>query len=765
MSGQERGKAAGDRVPADGRDPNRAGAGAPPPPSAINTDSRAGADTPVDARRPASRNPSSCDSRREKHGALGPVSPGRCAASLSLLFTLALVLSLGAGRRHPPPDLETPAAGVVLFDRHGAPLRIALDRDGQDNRPVALEAVSPWAQAAIVAVEDRRFHRHCGVDPIAVLRAGLQNLYAGRRISGASTVSTQVIRLAEPRPRTWRTKLIEAARALWLERRHDKSDILAAYLNRAPFGGNLVGIESAARWYFDKSAADLALGEAALLAGLPQSPARLRPDRHPANARRRMLHVLDRMRREGLVTPGQHAMAVRLPMDIRTGSRPFRAPHFADYVLANTARAGALVTTLDGDLQQGVEQIANRHAAALGSRRADRLAVVVMQVSDGAILAMTGSRDYFDDAAAGMVNGALARRSPGSALKPFIYALAIDQGAMTPETRLDDRPAGYRDIVPANFDGQFRGAVTLRDALVLSLNIPALNTVAQLGAQSVIDTLRGFGLGTIDRPAAHYGAGIAIGGAEVRLLDLVAAYACLARGGRYLPPRVMRDEPLSPARRVLSAEAAYIVSDILGGTERSHDLFGHIADAALPRAAWKTGTSSAYRDAWTIAWTPRHVIGVWVGNTDGRPTDRLTGAGAAAPIAGEILRRLDPSGAGDWFAPPAGIREVLLADGARDLHIAGVTDIRRRQTPPPPIRITQPADGAIYRLSAGLPGRPRLALQAESPAAQHYWFADGRPIGVVPSGEILHWPLQPGAWRITCADPDGNQASVRVVVE
>jgi penicillin-binding protein 1C len=676
--------------------------------------------------------------------------------STSALFAIYLIK---------PTDITTHDQGTILLDRNSIPIRIVLDRAEQDYRPVELKDISPWAQAAIVSVEDQRFHRHPGIDPLAILRASGQNLLARRRISGASTLSTQVIRLREPRPRNWRTKWIEAIKALRLERAQDKAAILEAHLNLAPFGGNLTGIEAAARWYFDKAAADLNLAEAAMLAGLPQSPSRLRPDRNPEDARKRMQHVLERMQKDGLILEEQFQSAIRAPLDLHAGSRPFVAPHFADLVLQQTTRKGTLQTTLDISLQHAIESIAAQHEKGLRERNANRIAIVVMQVSDGAILSLTGSFNYFDTGNSGMVNAALARRSPGSALKPLIYALAIDQGSMTPATMLDDRPAGYRDINPANFDGQFRGNVTLRDALIQSLNIPAMKTVEHLGTQRVIDHLRTFGLGTLTGSAERYGTGIAIGGAEVRLLDLVAAYATLARGGVYLPPRFLCSAPQAPPRRVLSTEAAYIITDMLGGQERSHDLFGHIADARLPRAAWKTGTSSAYRDAWTLAWTPGYVIGVWIGNTDGSPTKQCTGANAAAPVAADILRHLHPVAQQAWFDQPQGIRTVSQPDGSRDLQIAGVTTTADRRKTPDAIRITTPADGTRLSIPHTAPTPPSIPLQAESGHPLLFWFANGIPLGQTAPQEPLYWPLRAGTHNITCTTPCGQQSSITLIVD
>lgn len=672
-----------------------------------------------------------------------------------------------------PAVLNDYGAGTVLLDRYGTPLRVRLGAQDQDCRPVDIGTVSPWAKAALIAAEDKRFETHIGVDPLALARALLQNLVYARRISGASTLSTQVIRLAEPRPRTFKTKLIEAVKAIRMERSLTKAEILEQHINRAPFGSNLTGLEAAARQYFDKSAGDLTLAEAALLMGLPQSPARLRPDRHPEAARTRMNYVLERMEHGGTITPEQRVCAQRQPLHSGRGNRPFQAPHFSDFVLQRYQRPGRLNTTIDLPLQTTVERIMTDRTEALHARQIHGAAVVVLEVATGAVRAMLGSPDYSDRLYAGMVNGAAAPRSPGSALKPFIYAMALDQGLITPGTMLDDCPTVYRDVRPDNFDGTFRGRVSARNALILSLNIPALTLTEQTGLQTVVDHLRDLGLSTLTRPAEEYGLGIALGGGETRLLDLVNAYACLARGGRYLPYRVVEEPSSAPPvpRVIFSAETAYMIADMLGGRERSMDIFGHIADAALPRIAWKTGTSSGYRDAWTVAWNPDYVVGVWLGNADGSPAPEMTGANTAAPIAGDIFRALCGAETDRWFEKPAGLKERFLVDGSSEWYIPGISrplpEARALAEVSPALRITAPADGTVYRFSDSSLADQSVALQANAIHAGKllHWFANGLHIGTTTAAQPLYWPLQKGNWTLTCGDSDGNRASISLCVE
>ncbi len=659
-------------------------------------------------------------------------------------------------------------SSTVLTDCHGRQLRVRLGAGDVDCRPVEHDAVSDWAGKALIAAEDKRFMSHGGVDPAAIFRAVCQNLFYGRRISGASTLSTQVIRLSEPRPRNLQTKVIEAVKSMQMEKALAKEDILEQHMNRAPFGSNLTGVESASRLYFGKSARDLSLVEAALLMGLPQSPSRLRPDRHPDAARKRMQYVLGRMERCGYITEEERKDAERQPVAVRMGRRPFDAPHFSDYVLRKTGRKGIVSTSLDSGLQSAAEQIVASHSEQLSGRGVYGAAVVVLEVKSGAVRAMIGSPDYFDREHAGAVNGSLASRSPGSALKPFIYAMALEQGMITPGMKIDDSPMHFRDGTPVNFDGKYLGPVPVRDALVLSLNIPALKVTEQLGQIRVVDTLRELGMATLNRSAGDYGLGIALGSGEVRLLDLVNAYACLARQGIYRPFRLTEDEHASDAdQRIFSPETAYMIADMLGGSERNMDIFGHMADVELPRFAWKTGTSSGFRDAWTIAWNPEYVVGVWLGNPDGSGSPALVGAESAAPVAGDIFRAIYPQSCQAWYEKPAGIREKLLSDGTRDLFVPGISQPVEIAEKSQPLKIISPVDGSVFRIQTDSPVRQEIELKAVGVKEGEvlHWFANGMHIGTSDTKTALHWPLKAGSWTISCSGASGRAAKAEIGVD
>lgn len=748
---------------------------------------------------------------------------GRRAAAALAAAALLAVAWLAALRWVPFPDaaLRDVPSSVLLTDREGAPIRLRLAPGGLDARPGYVPDRDDWIARAIVAAEDKRFWTHGGLDFLSILRAAVQDAVHLRRVSGASTLSTQVIRMAVPRPRTLPTKVFEAFQAFQLERRMSKEEILRQYLDRAPFGGNIVGAEAAARRYFGKGARDLSLGEAALLAGLPQSPSRLRPDRHPAAALRRRAYVLDRMEACGMITAAERAVAGASPVGLSPGAYPFRAPHFCDAVgVPVRPRPGdcRVRTTLDPVLQGWAEDALARRCAATGVPGG---AVVVLETATGAVRAMVGSPDWAAPRS-GQVNGALAPRAAGSTLKPFAYALAFDRGRLAPASLLPDRPVHFRDLVPLNFSRDFRGTVRAREALVQSLNLPALEVERRAGQPAFHALLRRLGLSTVGPDAGRYGLGLVLGNAEVRLLDLANAYACLARGGRWLPPRTLEDAPApdpAAAPVLFSPEAAWLVSDMLSGDERAMDATGHAADVPLPRFAWKTGTSAGFRDAWTVAWNPEYVIGVWMGRPDGAPSDALVGRLAATPLAWDLVRRLYPRHRdAPWHVRPAGLvprtacadsgcvatpacprtipdwsiehvtrREMCplvhgpegpdAADGPASASPAAAADrlppsaVSTAAGPSEPVRILSPADGSTYRLLPGVDGvRQRLALSAAADSLPGdtvlHWFVDHRPVGTSRPGETCFWPLSRGRHRITCAAPGHLRApSVNISVE
>ena len=586
------------------------------------------------------------------------------AAPIVVLFCFQALSWLFPYRAYKLRELRARRESTQVLDREGNLLRSFLGRDDSRLFWVGLEEINPLAAKALIAVEDERYEVHPGVDPIAVARAGWSNLRHGRIVSGASTLTMQTVRMVEPHPRTYAWKAVEAFRALQLERLRTKRQLLEIYLNIAPFGGNLVGIEAGALAYFGKHARDLTLAESALLVGLVQSPSRLRPDRHPERARKRRDHVLKRMRLCGYITEAEQAFALRQPVVAHRGPFPFAAPHFARMVYAR--RHGSLArSTLDARAQGIAETALREQVAALRGDGVTNGAVVIIENDTAAVRALVGSRDFWSREDCGQINGALVRRSPGSALKPFVYALAFERGVLCPSEVLGDVPRSFSGYMPVNYDREWRGPVSARAALRDSLNMPAVAVLQRVGVGRLHGFLQECGLTTVTRAPESYGLSLALGSAEVRLVELTNAYAALARMGVYRPYRMLETEEAVAGERVLSKEAAWLVADCL--TEMRPLVEAGIvkSERHALRLAWKTGTSHGHRDAWCFAYTRDYTVGVWLGNFSGRPSGMLVGIKVAAPVAVGIMRQLHVSRAAVWPAQPCGVckRRVCAVSG------------------------------------------------------------------------------------------------------
>ena len=700
----------------------------------------------------------------------------RIVAALAAVFLVASWIFIGWSDE----GADEYPGGVILRDSSGRILRVTLGAGDVDCRPFYVASPDDWIVKALVAAEDSSFWSHHGVRPMSVLRATWQNVSCRRRISGASTITMQAVRLLRPHPKNLWWKWKEAVKAAKMERAKPKRWIISQYLNRAPFGSNFVGIEAASQGWFGKGAKDLGLGEAAMLAGMVQAPTRFRPDRwgspeRRAQAFRRRDYVLERMRALGYITDEQLEGARSVEPEVRRAPRPFLAPHFCDWYISEHGlrggRGGVDVTTaLDADIQLLCEHAVSEAAEKGGFSSA----VVVMKPATGEIVAMAVSGDYFDGKD-GQVNTAVSPRPAGSTLKPFLVALAMERGLATPDRRLVDSPISFKGYRPANFDGRYRGLVTVRDALVLSLNVPFVRLLDEVGVESFAEELRALGFGRVPEDPASCGLGMAIGNVEVSLLELVRAYGVLARGG---------DGRFAPA-------CAYLVSDMLSGNERSHAAFGHIADVAVPRFAWKTGTSSAYRDAWTVAWNPEFVVGVWCGHKTGGFGDKsVVGAKAAAPVAWSIVRQLYPGGTGPWFDEPDGVAKCVVCKktglpaspdcpeteegrAVKGRSSPRLCNIHRRgpdgkliEEGGPALSLVKPEDGAQFHLVAGsLEQRIVCQVGEVPPDTRLWWFVDAAPVGETVGRGAFAAEMSPGKHVITCATESGDAVSATVTVE
>ncbi|MCU0656878.1 MAG: penicillin-binding protein 1C [Polyangiaceae bacterium] len=571
-------------------------------------------------------------------------------APWGLLALLALFTPLPPQLRHREHDGST-----RILDRNGRLLRHARASDGTWMQRASLDQVGPFVPAALLAAEDQRFHRHPGIDPLAMARAAGQLLAHRRIVSGASTLTQQLARTLVPRPRTFSGKIREMALALRIEASLDKRTILEEYLTRISFGPALRGVEAAARAFFDKPARELSLAEAALLAGMPQSPTYHDPRRDPERARRRRDRVLLRMRDAGLASPEQIEQALREPISLTRWRTPLLAPHFLEAILTGPLSQGPaseITSTLDPALQRTAEEASRRLVDQLAPQHVTAASVIVLDNQNGDILAYVGSPSYSSTRNLGANDGVLARRQPGSSLKPFVYQLALERLSWTPATLLPDVeisfPARQGVFLPRNYDGKFHGPVRLREALASSLNIPAVWTASRLGPEPILERLLALGFRSLDRTAEHYGVAIALGDGEVTLLELAQAYATLARGGRPVQPRSIRkfytndgqekEVPVKEGAPLLDGPRTAQITDILADPKARMGAFGTgtVLDFPFPVAA-KTGTSKGFRDNITAGYTREVTVAVWVGNFDGRPMQAVSGITGAGPLFHEIM--------------------------------------------------------------------------------------------------------------------------------
>lgn len=563
----------------------------------------------------------------------------RAVRTLVVAVTVIFFIATGAAAiwiasLPPLPFDQARQVSTTVVDRHGKLLRAFAMADGRWRLAGHVKDVDPGYVSLLLNYEDKRFRSHIGVDPLAMGRAAFQLVTRGHIVSGGSTITMQVARLMEPRQeRSVKAKLRQMVRAIELERKLSKDQILDLYLTLAPFGGNLEGVRAASFAYFGKEPKRLSLAESALLVALPQSPETRRLDRHPDVARAARDRVLARMVEEGHVSPDDAAQAKSVPVPRLRRPMPLLAPHSTDQSRGIMGDASSIQLTLDSGIQKALESLARDRAIALGPDVS--VGILAVDNESGDVLAHVGSSDYFDTRRAGQVDMTRAVRSPGSTLKPFIYGLAVEDGFVHPESLIEDRPVRYGNYAPENFDTTFQGTVTVRKALQMSLNVPAVALLDRIGASRLTARIKQAGANLILPKDETPGLAMGLGGVGITLNDLVRLYSGLPRLGVTMPLReiVQTEDAAEPeTRRLLDPSAAWLIGNVLMGTPPPDN-------APHNRLAFKTGTSYGYRDAWSVGFDGRMTIGVWVGRPDGAPVPGLTGRTAAAPILFDAFAR------------------------------------------------------------------------------------------------------------------------------
>ena len=739
---------------------------------------------------------------------------------IKIAVILVVLLSSVRGAAYLVPvhveDLAQVDQAVEFRDRNFRLLGTLLSRDQEHTAVVALEQVSPHFRHAILAAEDQRFYQHDAVDLRAVVRASWQAIQSRRIVSGASTITMQLARMVNPVPRTFQGKAQQVWQAWRIAAGMHKNDILTAYVNRLPMGGNIYGVEAAARVYFGVSAADLTLAQASLLAALPNAPTALNPYTHWEDLKQRQRYVLDRMVANGYLTLTQanRTYAQNVTLHPPEQSLP-QAPHFLFWLADNLPPdAPAQVhTSLDLNLQRFVEAQVQQAVQGLAQHQVRHAAALVVDNATGEVLAYVGSPSYFLPNQAGHNDGVQALRQPGSTLKPFLYQLALEQGVIRPNTILADVPTHYpipgaQLYSPTDFSDTFQGPVRVRAALGNSLNIPAVRVLETVGVANFLERLQQLGFQHLNQTPDYYGLGIALGSGEVTLWELAQAYLTLAHQGEpstILSPIKVNSMPhtttahpsphhssitpplhSSTPSRLHPAPIWSLITHMLADPHARATAFGVDSVLNLPfPAAVKTGTSSDFRDTWTVGFTTDYTVATWVGNFDGAPMREVSGVTGAAPLWHRIMVHLHEQNEPGRFAPPRGMvkRPICALTGAKPTPTCGAvvqeyffpedrlayeqtdteTTMVANQTPEyaatkaSGLHIVSPEAGSRFRLypAANPENEQRLkfAIAPSTLASPIEWQLNGQTLEAT-GKDSLFWPMRPGQWTLQVQSGD-----------
>ncbi|MDO9416765.1 penicillin-binding protein 1C [Pararhizobium sp.] len=683
--------------------------------------------------------------------------------SAGILLAGAAVFGFeAADKAFPPPLDQATIVSSEVLDADGQLLRAFASTEGRWRLKTTAADVDPQFVRMLIAYEDQRFWEHNGIDPLALGRAALQFVSNGRIVSGASTLSMQVARLIEPREsRSFAAKARQLFRAIQIERRLNKAEILDLYLTHAPYGGNLEGVRAASLAYFGKEPRRLTVAQAALLVALPQLPEKRRPDRHLAAAKAARERVLARMAVAAVIGEGEAGRAGLEDIPAKRLQLPAYAAHLAEAALRKEPSVRQHHTTLRRDIQSGLETVAREAAAKLGPKVS--IAMVMADARTGEIVGEVGSADYFDASRSGWIDMTRVTRSPGSTLKPFIYGLAFEEGIVSQETIIEDRPADFFGYRPRNFDMSYQGDVSIRQALQLSLNVPAIRLLDAVGPTRLMVRFRRSEVRPILPVNETPGLAIGLGGVGITLKDLVQLYAGLANRGKpvRLGDGIQGESGVIEGEPLLEPVAAWHVADVLSGVIPP-------AGSRQRGIAYKTGTSYGYRDAWSVGFDGKYVLGVWVGRPDNGAIPGLTGYGAAAPILFEAFAKSGITITALPRAPAGAVRiaqtELPISQRRFAMTASGLLSSDIREPAP---QIIYPPEGSRVELGAASGGEIMpLALKLQGGRAPFRWLANGKLLPDTSRRRTTQWlPDGAGYSTLTVIDAAGRAASVGVFID
>ncbi len=569
-----------------------------------------------------------------------------------------------------------------IYDRNGFLLREIYSSEYGTAYPIKLESLPAYFIDAVIKTEDKRFFYHFGIDPIAVFRAITQNIKAGKVLSGGSTITQQLVRNIYQYPRTMPYKVLESLSAFCIELRYSKKTILEEYINRIPYGNGAYGIESASRLYFAKPSKDLTIAESAFLCVIPSSNRIFDPYKNFLTTLKKQKKILTLLYMKRKISKNQYDISIIENLSLYSKQKRFLAPHFCDWIITKykDTLPAEVRTALDYNIQRKIEFIVDNNISKLENANVNNASAVVLDNSNGDVISFVGSQDFFDEVHSGQVNGAIALRQPGSAIKPFVYGLALESGFSAAdtlpdiETNITINNGGF--FRPKNYDKKSHGMVRLRTALACSYNIATVHLASYFGPDLILSKLHQAGFKSLDKDAKFYGPGLCLGTGEVTLMELARAYSAIANAGRLRDLRILLQESSTDMGIVFSPQTSYILTDILSDNNAREPAFGEFSPLNLPfKCAVKTGTSKNFRDNWTVGFTPRYTVAVWVGNFSGKPMYGVSGISGAGSIFRDIMLTLEVRNENIDFSVPDGLEKKIICQKSGKLPNKHCTEL------------------------------------------------------------------------------------------